>query len=84
MKIFYWIMCILALIGCAVSLKNGEAMAALDKLTISMLWFIIIKHNEWVDELKDCIDILIDRLNDTIEEAEKEIFKESGYEHTNE
>ena len=39
-------MCILAVIGCAVSLKNGEAMAALDKLTISMLWFIIIKHNE--------------------------------------
>lgn len=28
---------------------------------------------EWFDELKDCIDILIDRLNETIEEAEKEL-----------
>lgn len=68
-------MCILAVIGCAVSLKNGEAMAALDKLTMSMLWYIIIKHNDWVDELMHVIDILIDRLNDTIEEAEKELQK---------
>lgn len=64
---------VLALIGSAVSLKNGEVMAALDKLTISMLWYIIIKHNDWVDELKHVIDILIDKLNDTIEEAEKEL-----------
>ena len=73
MKIFCWIMGVLALIGSAVSLKNGEVMAALDKLTISMLWCIIIKHNEWVDELKHIIDILIDKLNDTIEKAEKEL-----------
>ena len=66
-------MCIFAAIGCAMSLKYGEVMAALDKLTISILWYIIIRHNEWVDELKYCIDILIDRLNDTVEEAEKEL-----------
>lgn len=77
-------MCILAVIGCAMSLKNGEVMAALDKLTISMLWYIIIRHNDWIDELKYVIDVLINKLSDTIEEAEKEIFKESGYEHTNE
>lgn len=38
-----------------------------------MLWCIIIKHNEWIDELKHIIDILIDKLNDTIEKAEKEL-----------
>lgn len=84
MKHFYKIMSLLAIVACAISLKNGEVMAALDKLTISMLWFIIAKHSDWVDEIKDCIDILIERLNDTIEEAEKEIFKESSYEHSNE
>lgn len=73
MKIIYWIMCIFAVIGCTMSLKNGEVMAALDKLTISMLWYIIIKHNDWVDELKHVIDILIDKLNDTVEEVEKEL-----------
>ena len=73
MKIIYWIMCIFAVIGCAMSLKNGEVMAALDKFTISMLWCIIIKHNEWIDELKHIIDILIDKLNDMIEKAEKEL-----------
>lgn len=75
MKIIYWIMCIFAVIGCAMSLKNGEVMAALDKLTISMLWYIIIKHNDWVDELKHVIDVLIDSLNDTVEEVEKELQK---------
>lgn len=64
---------VLALIGSAVSLKNGEVMAALDKLTISMLWYIIIKHNDCVDELKHVIDIMIGKLNDTLEEAEKEL-----------
>ena len=66
-------MCIFAVIGCAMSLKNGEVMAALDKLTISMLWYIIIKHNDWVDELKHVIDVLIDNLKDTVEEVEKEL-----------
>lgn len=75
MKHLYKIMSLLAIVACAISLKNGEVMAALDKLTISMLWYIIAKHNEWVDELKNCLDILIDRLNDTIEEAEKELQK---------
>ena len=73
MKIIYWTMCIFAVIGCAMSLKNGEVMAALDKLTISMLWYIIIKHNDWVDELKHVIDVLIDNLKDTVEEVEKEL-----------
>ena len=58
-------------------LENGRSTPTysdtIEWTTISMLWFIIIKHNEWVDELKDCIDILIDRLNETIEEAEKEL-----------
>lgn len=73
MRIFYWIMCFLAIISCFISIKAGDVSATIDKVTISMLWFIIIKHNEWVDELKDYIDILIDRLNETIEEAEKEL-----------
>lgn len=73
MRIFYWIMCFLAIISCFISIRAGDVSAAIDKATISMLWFIIIKHNEWVDELKNCIDILIDRLNETIEEAEKEL-----------
>ena len=73
MKIFCWIMGVLALIGSAVSLKNGEVMAALDKLTISMLWWVIVKHNDWLDELKHVIEVLIDLLNDKIEEAEKEL-----------
>lgn len=64
---------VLALIGSAVSLKNGEVMAALDKLTISMLWYVIVKHNDWLDELKHIIEVLIDLLNDTIEKAEKEL-----------
>ena len=75
MKHLYKIMSLLAIAACAISIKNGEVMAALDKLTISILWYIIAKHNEWVDELKNCLDILIDRLNDTIEEAEKELQK---------
>ena len=69
MRIFYWIMCFLAIISCFISIKAGDISATIDKATISMLWFIIIR----VDELKDCIDILIDRLNETIEEAEKEL-----------
>ena len=73
MRIFYWIMCFLAIISCFISIKAGDVSAAIDKATISMLWFIIIKHNEWVDELKHVIDIMIDRLNETIEEAEKEL-----------
>ena len=73
MRIFYWIMCFLAIISCFISIKAGDVSATIDKVTISMLWFIIIKHNEWVDELKAYIDILIDRLNETIEEAEKEL-----------
>ena len=73
MKIFCWIMGVLALIGSGVSLKNGEVMAALDKLTISMLWYVIVKHNDWLDELKHIIEVLIDPLNDKIEEAEKEL-----------
>lgn len=64
---------VLALIGSAVSLKNGEVMAALDKLTISMLLYVIVKHNDWLDELKHIIEVLIDLLNDKIEEAEKEL-----------
>lgn len=68
-------MCFLALISCFISIKTGDVSAAIDKATISMLWFIIIKHNEWVDELTDFIDILIDRLNDIIKEAEKELQK---------
>ena len=66
-------MCFLAIISCFISIRTGDVSATIDKITISMLWFIIIKHNEWVDELKNCIDILIDRLNETIEEAEKEL-----------
>ena len=73
MKRIYWIMCIFAVIGCTMSLKNGEVMAALDKLTISMLWYVIVKHNDWLDELKHIIEVLIDLLNDKIEEAEKEL-----------
>lgn len=73
MRIFYWIMCFLAIISCFISIKAGDVSAAIDKATISMLWFIIIKHNDWVDELKRVIDILIDKLNETIEEAEKEL-----------
>ncbi len=68
-------MCFLALISCFISIKTVAVSAAIDKATISMLWFFIIKHNEWVDELKDFIDILIDRLNDIIKEAEKELQK---------
>lgn len=75
MKHFYKIMSLLAIVACAISLKNGEVMAALDKLTISMLWYIIIKHNDWVDELKHVIDVLIDNLKDTVEEVEKELQK---------
>ena len=73
MRIFYWIMCFLAIISCFISIKAGDVSAAIDKATISMLWFIIIKHNDWVDELKHVIDIMIGKLNDTIEEAEKEL-----------
>ena len=73
MRIFYWIMCFLAIISCFISIKAGDVSAAIDKATISMLWYIIIKHNDWVDELKHVIDIMIGKLNDTIEEAEKEL-----------
>ena len=73
MRLIYWTMCFLALIGCFISIKTGDVSAAIDKFTISMLWCIIIKHNDWVDELKHVIDIMIDKLNDTIEEAEKEL-----------
>lgn len=59
MRAFYWIMCFLAIISCIISIKVGDVSAAIDKVTISMLWFIIIKHNEWVDELKNVIDILM-------------------------
>lgn len=84
MKHLYKVMSLLAIVACAISLKNGEVMAALDKLTISMLWYIIAKHSDWVDELKHVIDVISSKLNDIIEEAEKEIFKESSYEHSNE
>lgn len=75
MKHLYKIMSLLAIAACAISLKNGEVMAALDKLTISMLWYIIAKHNDWVDELKRVIDVISAKLNDIIEEAEKELQK---------
>lgn len=73
MRIFYWIMCFLAIISCFISIKAGDVSAAIDKATISMLWYIIIKHNDWVDELKHVIEIMIGKLNDTLEEAEKEL-----------
>ena len=73
MRIFYWIMCFLAIISCFISIKAGDVSAAIDKATISMLWYIIIKHNDWVDELKHVIDIMIGKLNNTLEEAEKEL-----------
>ena len=73
MRLIYWIMCFLSIVGCFISIKAGDVSAAIDKATISMLWYIIIKHNDWVDELKHVIDIMIDKLNDTIEEAEKEL-----------
>ena len=73
MRIFYWIMCFLNIIGCFISIKVGDDLAAIDKATISMLWYIIIKHNDWVDELKHVIDIMIGKLNNTLEEAEKEL-----------
>lgn len=73
MTVIYWIACLLSILSCFISIKEGDVSAAIDKFTISMLWCIIIKHNEWVDELKHIIDILIDKLNDTIEKAEKEL-----------
>lgn len=73
MRIFYWIICFLAIISCFISIKAGDVSAAIDKATISMLWYIIIKHNDWVDELKHVIEIMIGKLNDTLEEAEKEL-----------
>ena len=70
MRLIYWIMCFLSIIGCFISIKVGDVSAAIDKATISMLWYIIIKHNDWVDELKRVIDIMIGKLNDMIEEKE--------------
>ena len=73
MRLIYWIICFLSIIGCFISIKVGDVSAAIDKATISMLWYIIIKHNDWVDELKHVIDIMIGKLNNTLEEAEKEL-----------
>lgn len=36
MRLIYWIMCFLALIGCFISIKTGDVSAAIDKFTISI------------------------------------------------
>ena len=46
MRLIYWIMCFLSIIGCFISIKVGDVSDAIDKATISMLWYIIIKHND--------------------------------------
>ena len=73
MTVIYWIACLLSILSCFISIKEGDVSAAIDKFTISMLWYVIVKHNDWLDELKHIIEVLIDLLNDKIEEAEKEL-----------
>lgn len=46
MTVIYWIACLLSILSCFISIKEGDVSAAIDKFTISMLWCIIIKHNE--------------------------------------